>query len=405
MIRKFFDHHNKNGILLVSMMFMFTLVILAGVFMFGIISNGRAISGQVDRVQALYTAYAGIQRAIAYLGSTDPAGNTDGSWRTTACTPVAGVCTTAAGNCATGNPCKEVLTTPGGTYGAYTMWVETSTSDIKITAEGKYPTDSSGNSITGTITKTLQTKVDYRSYLEMWWKLDDTYGYRASDSASSSALTYYTGNYWGWITNVTTAKWYSTSGVTGAGALWYTGTTQYTKTWYPLTPINKAFTISMWVKPDTASANAIEALFVDYTNKTGLYWITSSTLEWIDVNSNVTTASTTLNLNTWYHIVVTNDTSNTLAIYVNGVEETYNGGGAVTNTGMGALNALGNDSAVKYFKGYFDDVRFYSRAFSPFGTEISDIYNGGAGSQTTNLPIAWGYIALVPRSWSEDNPS
>ena len=75
--------------------------------------------------QAFNLAEAGLHRAIYYLinGNTAPDSSTDGSWRTTAypADPGAGA----------SDPKQESFGD-----GTYTMWVETSGSNIQITARG-----------------------------------------------------------------------------------------------------------------------------------------------------------------------------------------------------------------------------------------------------------------------------
>lgn len=74
--------------------------------------------------QALYLAEAGVNRAVWYLIHAAPDGSTDGSWRTAAYPAVSGPGVT--------DPQEETLAD-----GTYTLWVESSGSQVVITARGE----------------------------------------------------------------------------------------------------------------------------------------------------------------------------------------------------------------------------------------------------------------------------
>ncbi|HBU07276.1 MAG TPA: hypothetical protein DEB09_04295, partial [Candidatus Magasanikbacteria bacterium] len=85
------------------------------------------------------------------------------------------------------------------------------------------------------------------------------------------------------------------------------------------------------------------------------------------------TASTTLSVNNWYHIVGTYN-GNTSSIYINGVLN--------TSTNSGSFSIGSNTSSLSiggyvsnYFNGNLDDVRVYNRALST--QEIEKLYNIG----------------------------
>jgi hypothetical protein len=93
------------------------------------------------------------------------------------------------------------------------------------------------------------------------------------------------------------------------------------------------------------------------------------TVRWFDSASKSCTGSSTLALNTWYHIALVAN-SNALAIYVNGIPETLTGTTTLTNRG-GTSNEFAI-SANNYtsFTGYISNVRvnntaLYTSAFTP----------------------------------------
>jgi len=115
---------NKQGsTLLLTLIFMVGLMGFASAYISLIVYDTKNVGGQENNVQALYLSEAGLNKAIYYLLNTAPDSSTDGSWRTTAYPAAAGAGTT--------DPQQESLGN-----GAYTLWVETSGSNVQITARG-----------------------------------------------------------------------------------------------------------------------------------------------------------------------------------------------------------------------------------------------------------------------------
>lgn len=84
----------------------------------------------------------------------------------------------------------------------------------------------------------------------------------------------------------------------------------------------------------------------------------------------------TFSTSTWYHVVITNN-GGTLEMFGNGVSK----GTTAVHYG-GSLSAtdnfsIGNTNAIGYGDGYIDEVGVWDSVLS--GTEITDLYNGGAG--------------------------
>lgn len=91
---------------------------------------------------------------------------------------------------------------------------------------------------------------------------------------------------------------------------------------------------------------------------------------------------TTLTTATWYHVVLTYEPSTALRLYLNGSEVANNTTSipaSLVDTarpfGIGADQASG--TIANYFDGIVDEVAIFSQLLST--TDISDLYNGGAG--------------------------
>ena len=115
---------NKKGIaLILTFIFMVSLTVVVVAYLFMVIYGTRNFGAQANNVRAGYLAEAGLNHAVWYLTNTAPDSSTDGSWRTTAYPADPGASPT--------DPQQESLG-----EGTYTMWVETSGSDIQVTARG-----------------------------------------------------------------------------------------------------------------------------------------------------------------------------------------------------------------------------------------------------------------------------
>jgi Tfp pilus assembly protein PilX len=113
----------KGAALIITFIFMVSLTIITSAYLFMVTYGTRNVNAQVNNAKAVYLADAGLNKAVWYLTNTAPDGSTDGSWRTTAYPAVAGANPT--------DPQQESLGS-----GVYVMWVETSGSNIMVTARG-----------------------------------------------------------------------------------------------------------------------------------------------------------------------------------------------------------------------------------------------------------------------------
>lgn len=114
---------DKGVALILTFIFMVSLTVITAAYLFLVTYGTRNVGAQANNGKALLLAEAGLNKAVWYLTNTAPDSSTDGSWRTTAYPADPGPDPT--------DPQQESLG-----EGTYTMWVETSGSDILVTARG-----------------------------------------------------------------------------------------------------------------------------------------------------------------------------------------------------------------------------------------------------------------------------
>ena len=85
----------------------------------------------------------------------------------------------------------------------------------------------------------------------------------------------------------------------------------------------------------------------------------------------------TLSLNTWYHVVITRTTGGTATYYVNGSSVNSGSGQVPFSTPTASLRIGHRQDHYNVFDGIIDELGIWSRVLS--GTEITDLYNAGAG--------------------------
>lgn len=205
-------------------------------------------------------------------------------------------------------------------------------------------------------------RADITSNLVAHWKLDETSGTSAADSAGS-----YTGTYVNSPTLNQTGAFGSSKAVTFASASSQKVTATNPITTYP-------FSLAVWVKPtDTSSQTEIMEL------KTTLGHVRIE--QRIDgslrilrydgtVNDFTLSKSGVFAAGTWSHVTLTCNSASETTAYVNGgspvsvsVSVAY-----TSQTGV----TLAGSVAGFYFNGTLDDVRIYSRALS--AADVAELY-------------------------------
>ena len=170
---------------------------------------------------------------------------------------------------------------------------------------------------------------------------------------------------------------------------------------YLIANTTTTFTIEGWVymtAAPTDDANDIPAMISvncgggnDATNYMGFGPISSRKLRmrWFDGASKYAEGSTTLALNTWYHVAVA-VSSNTIKLFVNGFTETLTGTTTLTNRSANANGfALGQSYTYSNYTGYLSNVRVIS------GTAL---YSANFAPSTTPLTAVSGTVLLTCQS-------
>jgi hypothetical protein len=142
----------------------------------------------------------------------------------------------------------------------------------------------------------------------------------------------------------------------------------------PLLNLNyTSFTVEAWIFASNITGD--HGIFSQCTCSTCanqcLFFILRSNHLYVDFNLNGLYGSTTILINTWYHVAFTyNYSTAQLILYVNGVQDTiasnvnpYQGVNASIQIGVALIS-----SAAYYFIGYIDNVKLITRAKS--STEI-----------------------------------
>lgn len=125
-----------------------------------------------------------------------------------------------------------------------------------------------------------------------------------------------------------------------------------------------------WSQDDNPSINLYSSYKIGVSIKEG------------DESTHSAVGTSTLQTNTWTHITITFDGTD-LKIYINGVlEDTEDvvGRGALYN-----VSRIARDDAGRYFKGKIDDFRAYNCVINQ--TDIENIYNGGVGTEQSNINL------------------
>lgn len=209
-----------------------------------------------------------------------------------------------------------------------------------------------------------------------WWKFDEaTSGTCSGASAKDSSGNGDTG------TCNSSPTW--VGGTIGTGALNFNGVGAYVAVSgnYP-TSLNAPFTISLWVKPNSAagtigligSRSPSDASFdLKLQNGNQIHADIGTGSSWITTAADATFPYST---GTWYHIVYVVTTTG-YSIYANG-KLLATGSFASTTpllyNSTHTLNVGYTSCCSEYFNGVIDDVRIYNRALNT--SEVQQLYQG-----------------------------
>ena len=113
------------------------------------------------------------------------------------------------------------------------------------------------------------------------------------------------------------------------------------------------FTVDIWVKQTSAQSYPAPMVIGEYTNGI-LYRINSDS--WVN-NSNFGSVSSYISMNTWHHLAVTRDSSDTVRFFVDGNERLSSVVSGTINSANGALNLGGYSAFSQYMTGFLDEFR------------------------------------------------
>jgi autotransporter-associated beta strand protein len=199
------------------------------------------------------------------------------------------------------------------------------------------------------------------------------------------------------------------AGINGSGALHLDGGgyVQFPGRWFD--PLNGAWALSVWVKPDATPASD-QVLFSksDRSGAAGLFLAMNGSSFYMSgamfggTPGFSVSAAVAPQAGTWYHVVAAIDRSNNQArLWVNGVE--YTGTSNTRSVPAGdyifgeAPPALGGCPGRGYYlAGALDEVRLFSRALSQ--AEVASLYVGGGllGASGPNPADGEDGVALQP---------
>ena len=231
----------------------------------------------------------------------------------------------------------------------------------------------------------LNAYADITTGLAGWWKFDGgTSGSIANNTTLD--LTDASGN--GNNGTASNANGTGMAWVPGKirGAVRFDGVDDYVNVPHTATQVSAAWTVAAWAKPLADNNTALWGSDIINKALNGAYFYRNMMFKNLKFESLYCTAggiSTVVSppvvLNRWYHVAITYDGSDVMALYVNGtlgapiahVGAILSGPQPMTiGTRTGAFTS--ND---EFFNGYIDDVRFYTRALDP--GDVQELYRLG----------------------------
>lgn len=179
------------------------------------------------------------------------------------------------------------------------------------------------------------------------------------------------------------------------------------------TELEDSYTINTWINlnPSTPSAGMIDIIYALNTTSTGLRYQDGFYLQadawWDGINENEHAKDTTFDHGThnskWVMLtLVRNTTNHPVRLYVNGTltgtavtNPTENKSGVVFST----KNA-GNDARSYY--GSIDETSFWNKSLTP--TEITELYNGGAGLARSEFTVTVNNFSVTLKNlWNDSS--
>ncbi len=135
--------------------------------------------------------------------------------------------------------------------------------------------------------------------------------------------------------------------------------------------------VSLWFNTD--SVTGVNTIFGNWSatasQRSYILYLNGSTLTFAARDNTATPVTkTSIATGTWYHVVLTMNSSNTIEMFVDGVSAGTGTAGSVAGNGT-TLRLGNNEGASNFYDGRIDEVVIWSKILS--STEISDLYNSG----------------------------
>jgi hypothetical protein len=150
------------------------------------------------------------------------------------------------------------------------------------------------------------------------------------------------------------------------------------------------FSYSCWINSSNISGTKAIATFGSYYDTDRgicIYAVNNTIVVWryTSANGYIKVGETTgiLTANNWQHLVIVRK-ANDMYCYLNNTQYILSSGG-LSGVSLGnstGINMLGRNSGGFYYSGKIDEVAIWSKALN--STEVTELYNGGAGKQYPN---------------------
>lgn len=212
--------------------------------------------------------------------------------------------------------------------------------------------------------------------LQAWYNLeaDGTDEFSTNNMTGTGGPTFTTGK----IGNAVSVVRASTQYESIASSLGYSGSSYSISGWIYVTSTPASG--QLYTLADVSETTNNTDLWIGYYNNAGTPSIFAARTRHGTADDGPITAQT-LTLNTWYHWAVTYDGANVRS-YLNGSllggPTAASGTGGVGTATVAYIGTGGAGNTAHLFDGRLDLVGYWNKALST--TEISDLYNGGAGN-------------------------
>lgn len=247
----------------------------------------------------------------------------------------------------------------------------------------------------GTITPSTSFATEEKGTTPIaYWKLDDGTGTTAQDATSS--------NFDGTVTNAT---WQSEDQCISGKCLKFDGTGDYVSTGSRAGPA--AFSVSMWVRPNSFAATQVLAAQYNGVNAYFQYFVDTSGFMTFRIHQSIDTiyigriTATSLDLNSWQYVTATWDGTTTSAgvkIYKNGIQIDSSNSQAGTFTAPNSSSIdwqIGAQNGGSSANGFIDDVKSYNFALTAAQIKANYVAKSSAegGSNLSSSSLTGGSIS------------